>query len=179
MKTHQVILHSGDNPEPALAAVSALDPQLILVFGAVERIVDPALVAALSRVAPQAVRIGCSTAGEIAGESVADQTCVVTAIRFEATAVRMALTPLADMADSSAAGERLARALEGKELRAVLVLGQGIGINGSALVRGMEAVLGTETPVFGGLAGDGGAFRQTWVLANGQVSDRELVAVGL
>lgn len=179
MKTAQVILDTPQVGARELAPVADLQPSLVLVFGAVDRLADPALRAALARAAPDAVRIGCSTAGEIAGQRVLDHTCVVTAVRFEATRVRQGTTELAGMSDSATAGERLAGSLADPDLCAVIVFGQGVDINGSALVRGMEARLGGGVPVFGGLAGDGGAFRQTWVLAGDTLSDHALAAVGL
>lgn len=179
MKTIQVVVKKSDGLDAALAPVAALDPDLVLVFGSVPLVTDAALPGALGRAAPRAIRIGCSTAGEIAGQMVSDQTCTVTAVKFDASQVRLAVTTLADMADSAAAGERLAAPLVGEGLRGVIVLGQGVGINGSALVRGMEQVIGLDTPISGGLAGDGGAFERTWVLSGDHVSDSELVAIGL
>jgi hypothetical protein len=88
-------------------------------------------------------------------------------------------TVLVDMADSLSAGQRLAQQLPQAGLRAVVVLGQGVAINGSALIEGMTSVLGREIPLTGGLAGDAAAFRETWVLDNTGVHNNHLVCVGL
>jgi hypothetical protein len=82
------------------------------------------------------------------------------------------------MSDSKAAGERLGAQLAGPELHDMLVLGQGVDINGSALIAGVLAGAGERVTVSGGLAGDGSAFRRTWTLSNAGVSDRRLVALG-
>jgi hypothetical protein len=83
------------------------------------------------------------------------------------------------MEDSFAAGERLGRQIAAVDLKAVLVFGPGVKINGSALVNGITSVIGSNVPVTGGLAGDGGAFKQTFTLGKEGVADDYVVAVGL
>jgi hypothetical protein len=61
----------------------------------------------------------------------------------------------------------------------VLVFGPGVQINGSALVNGMASVIGDAIPITGGLAGDGGAFRQTWTVGRDGVAHDKVVAIGL
>jgi hypothetical protein len=53
-----------------------------------------------------------------------------------------------------------------------------VQINGSALVDGIASKAGTAT-ITGGLAGDGGAFAQTWTLGPAGVGDSAVVAIGL
>ncbi len=90
---------------------------------------------------PRAAIAGCSTAGEIEGKGVHDGTCVITAVAFDHATAAAVATRLASMADSVGAGERLAGALPKPGLCAVLVLGTGVRINGSALVRGLQSAL--------------------------------------
>jgi hypothetical protein len=66
-----------------------------------------------------------------------------------------------------------------RSMRAVLIFGQGVQINGSAVLSGMSEILGTKVPITGGLAGDGGAFAQTWVLDEQGASSNRLTCVGL
>ena len=80
---------------------------------------------------------------------------------------------------SFAAGERLGRQIAAVNLKSVLIFGPGVQINGSALVDGMSSVIGTDVPITGGLAGDGGAFRQTFTLGSEGVTDNAVVGVGL
>ncbi|MGS0753987.1 FIST signal transduction protein [Roseateles sp. GG27B] len=63
-------------------------------------------------------------------------------------------------------------------LRAVLIFGQGVAVNGSALIQGMSDVLGATIPITGGLAGDAAAFKETWVLDHTGVHNDRLVCVG-
>jgi hypothetical protein len=128
---------------------------------------------------PQAAVIGCSTAGEIAHTRVLDDSVTVAAVRFERTRDHQAVPPIAGDGDSYAAGERLGAELAAPDLRAVLVLSRGHDVNGSALIRGLDAKLADGVVVTGGLAGDGDRFGQTFVLARGVPASDAIVAVGL
>src|SRR5690606_2328784 len=72
----------------------------------------------------------------------------------------------------------LARQLKADSLRTVLVLSDGLHVNGSELLLGFQSVLG-EVPIVGGLAGDGGEFVKTLQLFNDTISDNLVIAVGL
>ena len=179
MQVIQKIVRKPADLAGQLAAVTPLDPDLLLVFAAVEHLTQPGLAEALRAAAPRAVPLGCSTAGEISPDGVDDGSCTLTAVRFEQTRLRHGSTPLASMDDSFAAGERLGRQLAAPDLKAILVFGPGVQINGSALVDGITSVVGPDLPITGGLAGDGGAFRQTFTLGVDGVSHCNIVAVGL
>jgi hypothetical protein len=154
-----------------------MQPQCVLVFGS-----DTALRATANHLAQafkQAHIIGCSTAGEISNQGVGDDSLVITAVRFEAATVTQASTVLASMDDSFAAGVRLVTALPKDGLRAILIFGQGLAINGSAVIAGMSSVASQGIPINGGLAGDGAAFTQTWVLDDQGLSNNRLSCIGL
>ncbi|MFZ2854182.1 MAG: FIST N-terminal domain-containing protein [Rhodocyclaceae bacterium] len=177
MQVAQAILRSSSDLPEKLAPLLALQPDLILAFGSVDLL--KAAAPALATAFPDARRIGCSTAGEISAAGVTDNTCVLTAVRFEKTVLAEASVRLANMDDSLDAGRRLGNSLAKEGLRAVLLFGQGVQINGSALLAGMSAVLGAQLPITGGLAGDGGAFQQTWVLDADGVASDTIIALGL
>lgn len=179
MQTRQVIVRDQSALPQVLQALREIEPQWILVFGAVPFFSSPALADTLRAEFPDALLSGCSTAGEISRDGVADGSCVITGVRFGHTPLRLATTTLASMGDSSAAGERIGKQLSSPDLRAIMVFAPGVAINGSALVDGISAVTGESVPLTGGLAGDGGAFRQTWTLSSDGCSDQNIVAVGL
>jgi hypothetical protein len=179
MKVTQIILHSCVELETALAALRAVQPDLILAFGAVPFFADPALANVLPKLAPNAAIAGCSTAGEIAIDRVYDNTCVVTAINFERTSVRVFSTAIGGMEDSLGAGQRLAEMLPKGDLSAILLFGTGVAINGSALVAGLKSGVPQSVTISGGLAADAGAFKQTWTLGPLGSADDQIVAVGL
>ncbi len=76
------------------------------------------------------------------------------------------------------AGEMLAHQLYEPGLRSVLVLSDGISVNGSALVRGLNAILPDSVVVTGGLAGDGERFGRTWVIKDGVPESGYISAAG-
>lgn len=178
MKTTQIHLKNLASIESQLAGLQELAPDLIILFGAVSFFESPQLNEALTRITPKSVIIGCSTAGEIAVDRVYDNSCIITAIKFEHTNVKAVTTPISDMNDSFAAGARLGSALPPENLTGVLLLGTGVAINGSALVAGLESTLPKGVSISGGLAADAGAFKQTWTLGPAGSSDKHLVAVG-
>ncbi|WP_313953847.1 FIST signal transduction protein [Accumulibacter sp.] len=177
MQLAQIVLRSGASIADELAPLTDIRASLVLAFGAGQLL--RATAPHLARAFPEARRVGCSTAGEISAAGVTDDSCVVTAIGFDSTPLVEASTRLAEMADSLAAGRRLAAQLPPAGLRAVLLFGQGVRINGSALLTGIADVLGSELPVTGGLAGDGVAFQETWVLDDDGVTNDTIVALGL
>ncbi|MDE2440539.1 MAG: FIST C-terminal domain-containing protein [Betaproteobacteria bacterium] len=152
---------------------------LWLVFGSIDHFNSPHLQDALKQVPPGVLLLGCSTAGEITPDGVDDGTCTITAIEFAHVNLRPGSTTLHGMDDSFAAGERLGYQLANHDLKAVLVFGPGIRINGSALVDGISSIIGSDIPITGGLAGDGGAFRETFTLGQEGVANDRVVAVGL
>ena len=86
-------------------------PQLVLFFGAREALAGGGAIAALRDSYPGALLLGCSTAGEICGTEVSDDSITATAIHLEQTVVRTASRPLTDPGQSGVTGELLARDL--------------------------------------------------------------------
>jgi hypothetical protein len=179
MQTRQCIVSRPEELTSALAPLREIRPNLLLVFAAPAFFESAKLVEQLKAEFPDCILAGCSTAGEITPQGVEENRCVVTALRFDATQLQAASTRLKNMADSRAAGSRLAKQLDQTGLKAVMVFGQGLQINGSALIGGMGDVLGHSLPITGGLAGDNGAFARTWVLHGDGADSETLVAIGL
>lgn len=177
MKILQTVVRHASPGVEDFAELAAIKPSLVLAFGSVAALQAGAN--ALAQAFPAAHRAGCSTAGEISGGGVEDGTLVVTALHLERARSAQVSTVLAGMDDSFAAGRRLASGLPIVGLRAILIFGQGVQINGSAVLSGMTEIVGTRVPITGGLAGDGGAFTQTWVLDDEGVSSNRLTCVGL
>ncbi len=154
------------------------DAQLLLVFGERRLLRETGLLQELTTAYPAAELVGCSTSGEICATDVTDCTIVATAVRFDYTTIRRVDRELEDAADSGRVGGELARALGGDGLVHVLVLSEGLRVNGSALVRGLVGELPAGVQVTGGLAGDGDRFEETTVLVDRQPRTRTVTAVG-
>jgi len=179
MKILQLHLTAGQPLAPALAPLRDFAPQLVLAFGDPAFFRDAAVHRALRAAAPGAVLAGCSGAGEIRAAQVHDGTLALTAVSFDAARARGVATTIAGMADSRDAGRRLGSALPHADLRHVLVFGTGLAINGSALVDGLQSTLPQSVRLSGGLAGDGGAFTETFTLGDDGAASDQIVAAGL
>ena len=154
------------------------DAQLVLVFGDRVSLANPRLGPAVTECWPSAAIIGCSTAGQICGTEVFDAGVVATAIRFEHTEVRVA-TAAVTAADSAAAGAELAQTLAAPELVHLIVISEGLDINGEALVRGLGEKLPASVSVTGGLSADGEQFQETLVLVGSAPQKNTVAAIGL
>lgn len=151
---------------------------LVLAFGSKSALEDGSGRERLKAECPRACLIGCSTAGEIHGTRVVDEVLAVTAIDFEQTELRKAYTEIRGPGDSHDAGRRLAEALLGDGLTHVLVLSDGLCINGAELTRGLTGSLPEGVAVTGGLSADGDRFRQTLVLLDGPPRQDTAAAIG-
>jgi hypothetical protein len=151
---------------------------LVLAFGASGFAEQPAPFAELARALPDALLLGCSTSGEIAGSHVHDASISVAVAKFEHTALHRASTEVRGAQDSWAAGARLAQQLRLPGLRAVFVLSDGLHVNGTPLVAGLTQNLPPGVVLSGGLAGDGSRFARTWVLDGATPAQQRICAVG-
>jgi hypothetical protein len=124
--------------------------------------------------------VGCSTAGEIFGTALSDNSLSVAVLKFEhGTRVASAAARVGSQDESFAAGESIARQLQDPSLRGVLLFSDGLNVNGSELVRGLNLVLPGDVVVTGGLAGDGSRFQRTWVMHEGAARSNMVCAAGL
>ena len=148
---------------PELKGIVDEAVQLVLLFGATQLLKDLKYINDIKAAYPKAHLFGCSTAGEIYSTQVTDNSLVITAVRLESTRIKGAQVKISSSIDSLRAGEVLARALEKDDLVHVIVLSDGINVNGSDLVRGLTNNLPERVSITGGLAGDSGRFQETLV----------------
>ncbi len=180
MKTQQIQISDLSELDAALSTLeSPADANLALIFGSVALLGEPDLFQRTKSRCPEAILLGCSTAGEITGRGIADDTVVLTLAQFDKIRLTVATTELAGMDDSLPAGRRLGARLKSSTPRALLVFGQGVAINGSALIAGLHDALGDGVTITGGLAGDGVRFQQTLVMTPHGPSNTAIVALGL
>ena len=150
----------------------------MVVFGSPAFTDQRQVLTELSDAYPNSKIIGCSTAGEIFGSTLNDNSLSVAVAQFEETELAIATAPVEHANESFAAGESIGRQLEHPSLRGVLVFSDGLQVNGSDLVQGLNSVLPSTVTVSGGLAADGDKFQQTWVLKDGQPKSGVVSAVG-
>jgi hypothetical protein len=127
---------------------------------------------------PTSKIIGCSTAGEILGSTVHDDTLVAAITKFERTGLELATVANISPGDSFDAGRAIAGQLNKDDLKGVLVLSDGLKVNGTKLVAGINSELPGSVIATGGLAGDGARFARTWVTRDGLPETGCVTAVG-
>ncbi len=129
---------------------------------------------------PDSLIIGCSTSGEIRGNEVLDGTVVLTAVKFDKTKLKLVHTDLDDHdMDSYKTGKTISETLVKEKLRHIFVLSDGLEVNGAELVSGLYDNLDKSVSITGGLAGDGADFKETFVVYNGEIASKKVVALGL
>lgn len=159
--------------------MEAPEAQLCLAFGSPSALRAPGWYRDVRATYPKARVVGCSTAGEILGDQVLDDSVVVTAVEFAKTAVHTAVVEVPDATASHAVGAALGQALDRPDLRHVLVFSDGLHVNGSDLVAGLAGTLPAGVGVTGGLSADGDRFQETVVVHDAEVRPRRVVGVGL
>lgn len=177
MRLEQYSVTADAAAQPLNAVLDA--PDLVLVFASPALMRTASFYQQLRTAYPNAALAGCSTAGEITQGQVVDGSAVITEIAFANARCAVVSEPVGGIQRSRAAGAALAEKIDRAGLRAVIVLGPGVNVNGSAIVDGMASVLGSEVPISGGLAADNADFVETATLTSAGVEADHICAVAL
>jgi hypothetical protein len=154
------------------------DAGLVLYFGPTAALESGQPYLSLRSLLPKADILGCSTGTQIIGKQVEDDLVTAVALHFSQIHTRCFCLNIASTESSEEIGEQLANALFASDLGAVLVLSDGLHVNGTRLVKGLSGALGNVMPIFGGLAGDGANFQKTLVGLNSPPSERQVAVIG-
>ena len=179
MQIEQIRWNQGGDWIPTFPGKLGSNAQLVLLFGSPACLRHAAWEDDIKSAYPNAHLLGCSTAGEIYGTEVTDETLVATAISFEHTRLHGVSLKHSDVNDSYQAGKQLAQSLPHESLVHVLVISDGQHVNGSELVAGLTQHLPQGVTLTGGLAGDGDRFQETLVLWDGPPEPNTSAIVGL
>jgi len=153
-------------------------PQLVLAFGARLLMEDENYFEEIRSLYPESHILECSTAGEILGNYVHDDSIAVTAIFFEKTTLHFAETDVTAAEESLAIGKKLAAEIPKEGLVHAMVFSDGLKINGTALVKGLCKNLPSTVSVTGALVGDGSLFKKTVVGLDHVAQEGKVVLVG-
>src|SRR5260370_9860010 len=107
------------------------DSDLVFFFGARQALSCGARYDELRAMFPTAHILGCSTGGQIRNDDVTDDEVAATAIRFDATKLRVACEAPLSPESSRACGEAIGRALAAPHRLRVLVRSGGLACTGS------------------------------------------------
>lgn len=155
------------------------DNTLILVFASPFFRTNTKPIQELAQTYKKSKILGCSTAGEIFGSNIFDNSISVAVAQFESTTLQLAKAEVNSPEESSEAGAQLAKSLhQNQNLKSIFVLSDGLNVNGSELIKGLNKNSAKEVIITGGLAGDGADFKNTWIIYDGKITDHCIGAVG-
>jgi hypothetical protein len=177
MKVHQLEFLSPGGWNFEANPVSEIDYQLVIVFGPREILETPGWFHALRKQFLKADIVSLSTSGNIQDVEVSENKLVASCLFFEKTRIKTTMSDIQSMGTSREAGQVLGSILSGEGLSHVLVFSEGVKVNGSELVNGLNEVL--KVPITGGLAGDAARFEKTVVGLNSLPAPGNIVGIGL
>jgi hypothetical protein len=169
MKTKNFLLN-------AAAIDNSLDSEKTLVFSFFN---NPEDASTVKKKFPLSTVIGCSSSGSILDRNVIDQQTVISVLQLESASFKKIVIPFKDVSESFAIGQRIGVKLNTSDLKGILILADGLNINGSNLSKGISDQLGdSKVVVCGGMAGDGFEFKNTYTLNEEKVSQNQVIAIG-
>ncbi|CAA6808151.1 MAG: Unknown protein [uncultured Sulfurovum sp.] len=151
---------------------------IVFLFGDRESIKGKEYLESLQTSYPNAELVGCSSSGNILGEEISTASIVGTAVDLESGYVKVATKDFTAEDDQKLLTKALVESLPKENLKHVFVLSDGLNMNGSFLAEGINEAVDKKVSSTGGLAGDGTDFAETWVVANNEVTQNRVVAVG-
>ncbi|WBL26376.1 FIST signal transduction protein [Zunongwangia sp. HGR-M22] len=153
---------------------------LVFIFGERKLLQDPVVLEDIRKEFPYPDLIFGTTAGEIIGEKVNDNSIVATLIQFDKAHFEVKTANILDYdKDGEALGFELASQFNKENLKHLFIISEGSFVNGSALIKGVEKFTKQEIILTGGLCGDGSRFEKTMVSYQQNPKEGEIVMVGL
>lgn len=180
MKTVNYDYDSMDGVSNFLAANNLQDnPRLLIqvftAFSTAEEIT--ALQQDFQKIFSKSTLIGSSSDGNIINAKVppVGQT-TISFTQFESTELKLAFCSSTD--DSFTVGKCIGQQIQDTEVKAIISFTDGINTNGEAYLNGLSAVC-QNTVISGGMAGDNGLLKETFVFTLTEYTSQGAVAVGL
>ena len=151
---------------------------LVLLFGNREILKQEKPILEIRSQYPNAEVVGCSTSGDFCGNEIYENHIVATAVWFEKTKIKILTEEINNMDESFDIGEKLANRFDKTRLVHVMVLSEGLNINGSHLTAGLNKGFENKVTITGGLAGDENKFEETVIIYNSPGVRNKILAIG-
>lgn len=178
MRIQQFQKKKGGQWETDQSNVDTLKKPLVLVFGNRYLLEDPTLIDEIRTMYPDGEIVMGSSAGEIIGANVFDNSIVLTAMEFEKSRFVVVRENILEYKkDAFVTGKKLSEKLLKEDLKHVFIVSEGSFVNGSALLEGLASVH-KDVLFTGGLCGDDARFEKTLVGHNSIPKEGEIVAIG-
>ncbi|MGZ3789532.1 MAG: FIST signal transduction protein [Bacteriovorax sp.] len=152
------------------------DDSLFFVFINREREFWRSHLQQLSKEFPSCTIVGATTAGQIGDEFIYDSECVITAIKFQKAKFQVKAFENISANSSFEIGTQIAKVGNDLNFKSALIISEGLNINGSKLVEGINSINKGLT-FSGGLSGDGADFKETLVFTEDKFLSNSLVVI--
>jgi len=153
------------------------DANIVFLFGDSDAVESATNFEAVKAMYPNADIVGTSSSGNIQGIEISDAAIIGTAIQFEKARTEISIVDFTSADDVEQQAGAMIDQLPKENLKHVFVLSEGMLINGSDLVRGLNSKAIGFT-ISGGMAGDGERFETTLIIANEVARKNRAVAIG-
>lgn len=124
---------------------------------------------------PNSVTIGSTTDGEIVGQVISTKTTIISISVFESTTLKASYVNGDDCFNN---GKELAKNLITSNTKLLITFTDGTTTNGEEFLKGIQSV-NSDVIVSGGMAGDNGAFSQTYICCGDKILSKGAVGVSL
>ncbi len=131
----------------------------------------------ITRTMPSCVLVGVTTAGGILNDQLLEDDLLISVLCFEHTRLQAEKSdnPSHNFFDE---GVRLGQKLQRNDLKAAILFGEGMSVNGEDLVKGFESQV-EDIVIAGGLAAKNPSASQTYLFYQDEILDKGALAVGL
>lgn len=147
---------------------------IVFVFGEINALRDYNHYKLLKNIYPNAHVVGTSTAGNILDDELSQYSVIATAVSFDTGHVEIESAVL-DANSLEDDAKALVANLQQDGLKHLFVLAQGLTIDGSKVVQGLNS---SDITITGGFAADSYTFEQTFVFADEKHDENMAVAIG-
>lgn len=156
---------------------SAPDATIVFLFGDSKILQEKETYDQIKLLYPNAHIVGSSSSGNILGAEISSAQVVATAIHLENTSIAVSKVEISSGNSIETLSLELVNDLPQEKLKHIFVMSDGLNVNGSELIRGMNKNKGTYT-ISGGMAGDGDRFQETWTIADAPARQNQIVLIG-
>lgn len=150
---------------------------IVFIFGDTDILKENSTYEAIRKKFPNSHLVGSSSSGNILGREISKFPIVATAVKFESSKVEVQSVEYHEGESLQDLSYELVNKLSKDGLKHIFLLSDGLNVNGSDLVKGVNSAL-MNVEVTGGLAGDGGRFQETYVISDEKPKVSIISAVG-
>jgi hypothetical protein len=177
MRIDNLVLNNGKWENVSSGLLEGESADIVFIFGDTDVIKEKLTYEKIKTKFPNSHLVGSSSSGNILGNEISLSPVVATAVKFESSRVEVQSIDYVEGANLEQLSSELVNKLSRDGLKHVFILSDGLLVNGSELVKGINSAL-ENVEVTGGLAGDGARFQETFVICDDEPKQGKIAAIG-